>query len=96
MAQLATERVLTSSTVKTVEDLTVPAKATHALLQADTQDVRYTMDGITNPTQVSGMVFGTSQEPKQFLITDVKNIRFVRGSGSDGYLNVHYYAGRDV
>jgi valyl-tRNA synthetase len=93
---LSFEQVVADGTVKTVTALTVPAKATHAELQATTQDIRYTMDDATNPSASSGMVLATTHDPKQFLIEDVKRMRFTRGAGSDGELNVHYFAGRDV
>lgn len=93
---LSFQQVTADGTVKTSSALTVPAKATHAELQASSQDVRYTMDGTTAPSSSSGMVFSTSHEPKQFLIEDVRNLKFTRGSGSDGQLGIHYFAGRDV
>lgn len=90
------EQIVADGTVKTVSELTVPAKATHAELQADSSDIRYTMDALNAPTQVAGMVLSTVAEPKLFLIEDIKRINFTRGSGSNGNLNVHYIAGRDV
>jgi hypothetical protein len=92
---LSFQRVASSSSVKTVEDLTVPAKATYAEIQADTQAVRYTMDG-TNPTDGSGMLFLTTSDPKQFLIEDVKKLKFIQGTGGAGAINIHYFAGRDI
>ena len=35
-------------------NLTKPAPATHLKLQALTQNIRYTVDGVTNPTTSSG------------------------------------------
>lgn len=96
MAYLLHEQIAATSSVKDVDALNIPANATHAELQADTQDVRYTMDDTNNPTQTAGMILVTTSEPKLFLIEDVKRIRFVRGAGSDGNLNFHYIAGRDV
>lgn len=93
---LGFEQVVADGTVKTAAALTPPAKATHAELQADTNDIRYTMDNATNPSSTSGMVMATTHDPKQFQIDDVKRIRFTRGGGADGNLNVHYFAGRDI
>lgn len=92
----AFQQVVASSSVKTVSALTVPVKATHVEIQADTQPVRYTMDNATDPSQTSGMVFLITEGPKAFLIEDLKRIRFTRGAGSDGNLNFHYFGGRDV
>lgn len=96
MPYLSFERVASDGTVKTVSDLSVPANATRCEIQADTQDVRYTMDGATDPAADSGMLFLTVEEPKQFMIEDVKNIKFTQGAGGAGALNFHYFAGRDV
>lgn len=96
MAYLSYEQVAVSNSVLDVDDLTVPANATFAELQADTAGVRYTMDGATDPTTASGMVLLTTSDPKIFLISDILNIRFIRSGGSDAVLNVHYSAGRDI
>jgi hypothetical protein len=101
MAFLSFESVATTVAVKTVAALTVPANATHASLQARTQPCSYTMDGSTDPTQTAGMQLGVdaagmANPPEEFLIEDVRNIRFMRGVGADGLLNIHYFAGRNV
>lgn len=93
---LSHEEVVADATIKTVSALTVPSKATHAELQADSSDIRYTMDAANDPSQSAGMILAANGEPKLFLIEDIKRIRFTRGSGSDGNLNVHYVAGRDI
>jgi len=93
---LSFEQVVATDEVKSILHLTIPARATHAELQASAQNVSYTMDNATNPTQTVGMFFLTTAEPKLFLIEDVRRIRFVRGAGSNGALNLHYLAGRDV
>ena len=91
------QRVAATSSVKTVSDLTVPAKATAVEIQSDTQDVRYTMDNSTAPvTGGPGMVFKAAMEPKLFSIGDLARIKFIRDAGSDGALNFHYIAGRDI
>ena len=92
---LRCERVTAVAQEKSVLALNPPDNATHVEIQADTQNVRYTMDGsITSATL--GMLFVASAVPKLFLIEDLKQIRFRRATGSDGALNFHYLAGRDV
>lgn len=81
---------------KTVADLTVPAKATHVELQADTQHVRYTMDDSTVPTISSGMLLLTTEPPKLFLIEDLRRIKFISAAVTNGKLNCHYLGGRDI
>lgn len=76
-------------------DVTIPAKATGVNIQADTQSVRYTMDG-TDPTSSSGMLFLTTTAPESFLIEDLKRLRFIAGAGGAGNLNFHFWAGRDI
>lgn len=93
---LSHEEIVADGSVKDVDSLTVPSKATHAELQADSSDIRYTMDNANDPAQSAGMILYQTGEPKLFLIEDIKRIRFTRGSGSNGNLNVHYIAGRDV
>jgi len=93
---LSYEQIQVSNTVLDVDDLNVPAKATHAMLQADTQPVRYTMDGLTEPYQTTGMVLLTTSPPELFLIEDLRRIKFKRGAASDGRLNIHYVGGRDI
>ncbi len=96
MAYVGFERVASDGTVKDVSDLTIPAGATWAEIQADTQHVSYTMDGATDPAAGSGMLLLTTEPPKLFLIEDVRNIRFIQGSGGAGAINVHYGAGRNI
>jgi hypothetical protein len=96
MAFLSFEQVASDGTVKTVTSLTVPANATLAMLQASGNDVRYTMDGATNPTNASGMILQNGLTPEQFLIEDVNNIRFTQDAAGAGFVNIHYLAGRDV
>jgi len=96
MAYLSYEQVAVSNAVLDAGSLTVPANATMAELQSDTSNVRYTMDGATDPTTTSGMLLLTTSDPKLFLIEDVYNIRFIRDGGADAELNIHYAAGRDV
>ena len=93
---LSYEQEASSGSVKTVADLTPPANATHCELQADTNNIRYTMDGVTDPTTTTGMLLITTHKPKQFLMLDLRNIRFIQDAVGAGNLNVHYFSGRDV
>lgn len=94
---LGFEQVAADATVKNAaDDLTIPSSVTHAELQADTTDVRYTMDASTNPTASSGMILAVGDKPKLFVIDDILRIRFIRGGGSNGNLNIHYLGGRDI
>ena len=98
MIYLGYEQVVCSSgTVQTVSALTVPAKATHAELQADTGGlVRLTLDGSTDPTTTSGIILPTTGgETKVVAIDTLKNIRFIKGADNT-HLNVSYLAGRDI
>jgi len=96
MSYLSFEQVVADSSIDSVTELTVPSNATHAELQASGQNVSYTMDGSTDPAQTAGMFLLTTEHPKLFLIEDVKNIRYTRAAGSDGALNLHYFAGRNI
>lgn len=73
-----------------------PTNATLVELQADVQDIRYTMDDSTDPAVDTGMVLLTTQPPKLFTMEDLTRARFFRGAGSDAELLIHYLSGRDV
>lgn len=87
---LAYERVTVSNAVKTVADLTIPVGTVAAELQADTNPIRYVMDGSTAPTTSTGMVLLITEPPRQFSVSELRNAQFIRSGGSDGYLNIHY------
>lgn len=87
---LSYQRVATSATVMDIDQLTVPAEATHAELQADTEAVRYTLDGETDPGNNRGMILPAGGEPKLFPVEDLQNIRFCGDADVGGALNVHY------
>ncbi len=93
---LSYEQVVVSNVVLTAAALTIPNNVTGVQLQADTADVRYTMDDATNPTVASGMILLTTEPPAEFLIEDLQRIRFIRSGGVDANLNVHYFAGADI
>ena len=81
-------------------DLTIPTRTDRVVVQAESQDVRYMMvpegEGARTPTQSLGMVFVAGLAPEEFLFEDFRHITFVRGAGSDGILNIHYYTGRNI
>ncbi len=90
------QQVSDVATVKSRGNLTIPANATGAEIQADTNSIRYTMDNSTDPTSTVGMVFVAGDSPKFFMIDDVIRLRFIAGSGGIGNLNIHYSNGRNV
>lgn len=77
-------------------DLTIPPSATHAELRVETQSMRYIMDSKQSPTNTRGMLMLTTDEPKTFLIEDIKRIRAIRTGGGDAVLNIHYFGGREI
>ena len=87
------EQEAATNVVKTAANLAIPVAATHVELQASANNVAYTMDNTTNPTQTVGMFLLTTERPQSFLAEDVRRIRFVRGAAGDGALNCHYYNG---
>jgi len=91
------QQVAATNVAKTAADFTVPDNATGVVLQSDTQDVRYTMDNVAVPTQAIGMIFvSDSYAPEEFLIEDFLRIQFISGAGTDGNLNAHFFAGRNI
>ena len=90
------EQVQATAVAQNSAAFTIPGNATQVELQACIQDVRYTMDGVTNPTQTTGMILLVGSDPKLFLIEDLQRIRFIRGAGANGNVNAHYLAGRNV
>jgi len=94
---LSYEQVEADATVKTIADLTIPTGANGAMLQADSSNIRYTMDDSNDPSQTEGMILLTNLlPPETFLIQDMNRIRFTRGSGSNGQLNIHWWGGRVI
>jgi hypothetical protein len=98
-------QITVSTSVVTVPDNVIPSNATHVDVQADTQDIRYTMDDSTDPTANSGMILhsdhaggvtGIGGPPITFLVEDIRRGRFIRDGASDAELLLHFFAGRDV
>jgi hypothetical protein len=84
------QQVAATATVKTVAAFNLPWWASHAELQATDQDIRYTLDGLTDPTQTSGFVLEARAKPEAFNMDDFIRIKFVRGAASNAQLNVHF------
>ena len=94
MAFLSYEQVVVDGTVKDIDDLTIPATANGAMLQAEQAgDVNYTMDGSTSPSATLGMALVVGNDPEQFLVEDIRNIKFTQSSVAT-LLNIHYFGGR--
>lgn len=73
-------------------NLNIPPTTIRAQLQADTADMRYTMDGnAIRPTPVEGMLLLNGLAPEWFEIEDLNNLRFMGDGGAVGQLNVHYW-----
>ena len=97
MTYIGCQRIVANATVRTLADLTVPARTTHVEIQADGNNIRYTMDNATPAGPTGGMIFLTTQPPKLFLIDDLRRIRFAwAAAGAGAHLNLHYITGRDV
>lgn len=90
MRYLSYQRVASDGTAKGASQFDVPAGCTHVELQADTQDIRYRMDGVGAPSSTQGMLFRTTDPPKSFTINDFNRISFTQGAGGAGGLNAHF------
>lgn len=94
---LSYERVDVDTTVKTyAANITAPdGDADCAELQADTANIRYTMDNSSNPSGSlpRGMILLTTEPPRKFLKEDIVRMRFTCASAAG--LNIHWY-GRPV
>ena len=75
--------------LSTVKSLTVPAGSRFALLQAETQNVRFRADG-TDPTAAVGMILIAGQAPT-FYAGDLSSLEFIEAAAS-AKLNVLYLA----
>lgn len=85
LVPLGYEQITGLNTVKT---LTVPADARVAIIQAETQNVRWRDDG-TNPTAGVGMILVSNEA---FLYTgNLDVIKFIEVAAS-AKLNVSYFA----
>ena len=89
------EQIEVTDNVQTQTALLVPGRATHAQLQAQGGNIRYTMDNATTPTGDVGMLL-IANTVYEFLVEDVKRIRFIRDTVATIYLGIHYSAGRNI
>lgn len=92
MAFIGFENMTVTAAVKSVQAFTPPVTGilTSVALQAQTQNVRYTMDDATDPTVSTGMLLLTGQPPESFSVEDFQRIRFIRDGGANADLAVHY------
>lgn len=93
---LSFQQVASTNAVQNSTALTIPGKATGVELQADTNNIRFTMDNTTDPSSSSGMLLLTTEPPRAFGIDDLRRIRFIQNAVGAGKLNIHYFAGRDI
>lgn len=66
----------------------IPSGAKFALIQSETQDIRWRADG--NPTDTYGMLLVAGSE-RWFFNRDLSSIRFIRKTDTDGVLHVGYF-----
>lgn len=66
--------------------LTIPAGARVAIIQADTNDLRWTDDNSTTPSATVGMLLAAGDS---FLYTG--ELQKVSLFSADGGVNIHYY-----
>ena len=84
------------STVHEASELDIPAQATSAQIQAGAGDIMYTMDE-SAPGGSRGMVLETGNNPIEYLIEDIRRIRFCGANGAAAsHLKVHYFCGRQT
>lgn len=88
---LSYQKVTADSSVKDVDDLTIPDGCVGAEVMAADNDVRFTMDNTTTPSTSDGMILLKGDSPKDFLIEDLRRIKFTRGVAADAYLLLHYF-----
>jgi hypothetical protein len=90
MKCLGYERITVDVTVKTASNLAIPADTTVAEIQAEGDNIHYTLDGTSVPGSSSGMLLPANGEPKEIQIENLLNIKFTQDAGSP-FLNVHYF-----
>ena len=93
---LSTQQVTATTAVQTKTAFASVPKATGVMLQAETANIRYTMDNTTAPVASGvGMLLVPVDGPQYFLIEDFNRIQFIRDTGT-AKLNAHFVAGRDI
>jgi hypothetical protein len=90
------QSILVNGNVKDADDLEIPDRCTGAQIMAIDNDIRYTMDGSTTPSDSVGMVLMKGDAPKEFDLDDLRNMKFIRGTSSNAYLGIHFRGVRDT
>lgn len=75
--------------MKDIDSFVAPYWAYFAEVQADTADIRYTLDG-SIPSTTEGLVLTANAMPYLLPIDEFKAMKFTRGGGSNAQLNVHF------
>lgn len=76
--------------LNTVKTPTLPAGCRKALVQAETQNVRYTVDG-TTPSSTNGILIIAGQAPVSITVeAGLDTIKFIEATAS-AKLNLLYY-----
>jgi len=70
-----------NASLNTVQSITVPALAGVVLMQATTQNVRYTLDG-TTPTTSKGFVLKAGEEPQLVPVEPGNTIKAIEETAS--------------
>jgi hypothetical protein len=70
---------------------TTVGRATWGMCRLETAEIRYTIDGVTTPTNTVGVVM----EPLEWVVLnnqfELKNFRAIRTGGTSGSLKCHYF-----
>ncbi len=93
---LSYQQIASAVLPKRGTDVAIPGNATGVCIQAETQNIRYTMDNVTIPTTTVGMVLVAGTDAKEFLMEDFRRLQFIAGSGGVGTLHCHFFGGRDI
>jgi len=93
MAYLSYERAPAPIVVHNAGHLTLPAGISRVQLQANGNNIRYTMDGVAVPTIAVGMLLVVNAVPEWFEVEDLLNIQFI-GVAAGAFLDLHYYGTR--
>jgi hypothetical protein len=82
--------VSTAGTLETLTGASIPAGATHARIQAESQDIRWRDDGV-NPTAAIGKILKAGSDVPEYLVgVQLRKARFIQASAT-AKLNVEYY-----
>lgn len=80
------------ATISTATTLTLPSDATGVMLQADTADVRFTIDG-TTPTSTLGLILSSSAAPLRVDLYPGAEVKVISATGA---INYQYFRTEDV